>query len=49
VPAEMLAPIFRGAIILGAFGVVYFAAAAMLGLEQSTAIFRRVKGMLGRR
>ncbi|HEX8318075.1 murein biosynthesis integral membrane protein MurJ [Longimicrobium sp.] len=49
VPPDALLPIFRGAIILGAFGVVYFGVAAALGLEQSTAIFRRVKGMAGRR
>jgi putative peptidoglycan lipid II flippase len=49
VPADAVAPIFRGAIILGAYGIVYFGVAAALGLEQSTAIFRRVKGMLGRR
>ena len=47
-PGGMI-PMIAGVLILGAFGAVYFVVAAMLGLEQSGAIFRRIRGMLGRR
>ncbi len=39
----------RGVLILGVFGVVYFGVAAALGLSQAGALFRRIKGKLGRR
>jgi hypothetical protein len=35
-------------LVLGAYGAVYFGAAAALGLEQAGAVFRRVRGMVGR-
>lgn len=46
--ADALHPTFRALAVIGAYGAVYFAVAAALGLEQSTAVFRRVRGMLGR-
>jgi putative peptidoglycan lipid II flippase len=42
-------PVPLGVLVLGAYGAVYFAITAMLGLEQSGALFKRVGGMLGRR
>jgi putative peptidoglycan lipid II flippase len=44
-----LPTLISGALILGVYGLTYFAVAAALGLEQAGAIFRRIKGMLGRR
>lgn len=44
-----LSQIITGVLVLGVYGAAYFAVAALLGLEQSSAIFRRAKGMLGRR
>jgi putative peptidoglycan lipid II flippase len=38
----------RGVLILGVFGVVYFAVAGALGLSQAGALLRRIKGKLGR-
>ncbi|MBW3571496.1 MAG: murein biosynthesis integral membrane protein MurJ [Gemmatimonadetes bacterium] len=46
---EALHIFLRGVLVLGTFGVVYFGVAAALGLEQSGAILRRIKGKLGRR
>lgn len=43
-----LAPLPLGVLVVGAFGATYFGAAAALGLEQSDAIFRRIR-MLVRR
>jgi putative peptidoglycan lipid II flippase len=45
---DALNPTFRAVFVLGAYGVVYFGAAAAMGLEQSTAVLRRVRGMVGR-
>ena len=42
-------PIPLGVVVLGTYGAVYFAVAAMLGLEQSGALFKRVGRMLGRK
>lgn len=44
-----LMPLIAGVLILGVFGAVYFGVGALLGLEQSGALFRRARGMLGRR
>ena len=41
-------PLLSGALVLGIYGAVYFGVAAALGLSQAGAIFRRIKGMLGR-
>ena len=48
VPADALHATFRAVLVLGTFGAVYFGVAAALGLEQSTAVWRRVRGMVGR-
>lgn len=39
----------RGVLVLGTFGAVYFGVAAALGLEQSGAVLRRIKGRFGRK
>ncbi|HEY0153170.1 MAG TPA: murein biosynthesis integral membrane protein MurJ [Longimicrobium sp.] len=41
-------PIPLGVVVGGTFGAVYFAVTAMLGLEQSGALFKRFGRMLGR-
>jgi putative peptidoglycan lipid II flippase len=46
---DTLPTLISGVLVLGVYGVTYFAVAAALGLDQAGAIFRRVKGMLGRR
>ena len=46
---EQIHIFLRGVLVLGVFGVVYFGVAAALGLEQSGAILRRIKGKFGRR
>jgi putative peptidoglycan lipid II flippase len=38
-----------GVLILGVYGVVYFAVAGALGLDQAGALLRRIKGKFGRR
>lgn len=43
-----LHPILAAVAILGAFGVVYFALAAAMGLSEARAFFRRVGGVAGR-
>ncbi|HEU0014392.1 MAG TPA: murein biosynthesis integral membrane protein MurJ [Longimicrobium sp.] len=43
-----LMPLVAAVFVLGTYGVVYFAMAGFFGLEQSDAIFRRVKGLLRR-
>lgn len=48
-PEGLLHIFLRGMIILGAFGIVYLGVAAALGLEQSGAMIRRIKGKFGRR
>lgn len=40
--------IVSAAVILGMYGAVYFGAAALLGLDQAGALFRRARGLLGR-
>ena len=37
-----------GVLVLAAYGAVYFAVAAALGLGQAGAVFRRIRGMVGR-
>ncbi|HYR10587.1 MAG TPA: murein biosynthesis integral membrane protein MurJ [Longimicrobium sp.] len=44
-----LPTLITGVLVLGVYGATYFAVAAALGLDQAGAIFRRIKGMLGRR
>ncbi|HEU4561792.1 MAG TPA: murein biosynthesis integral membrane protein MurJ [Longimicrobium sp.] len=46
---DTLPTLITGVLVLGVYGVTYFAVAGALGLSQAGAIFRRVKGMLGRR
>jgi len=41
-------PFIQAFLVLGTYGVVYFAVAAILGLEQSGAIFRRVRKLIRR-
>ena len=41
-------PFFQAVLVFGVFGVVYFGMAGALKLEQSDAIFRRVRGLLKR-
>jgi putative peptidoglycan lipid II flippase len=43
-----VAPLIQAVFVFGAFGVVYFGVAAALGLEQSSALFRRLRNMTGR-
>jgi putative peptidoglycan lipid II flippase len=43
-----LPTLITGVLVLGVYGAAYFAVAAALGLDQAGAIFRRIKGMLGR-
>ena len=38
-----------GVLVLGVYGVVYFAVAGALGLDQAGALLRRIKGKFGRR
>jgi putative peptidoglycan lipid II flippase len=47
-PPGALHATFVAVLVLGAYGIVYFGAAAAMGLEQSTAVFRRVRGMVRR-
>jgi putative peptidoglycan lipid II flippase len=43
-------PVFAGGVlVLGVYGVVYFAVAGALGLSQAGALLRRIKGRFGRR
>jgi hypothetical protein len=44
-----LPTLITGALVLGVYGAAYFGVATALGLDQAGAIFRRIKGMLGRR
>jgi putative peptidoglycan lipid II flippase len=44
-----LPTLITGVLVLGIYGATYFVVAAALGLDQAGAIFRRIKGMLGRR
>ena len=44
-----LPTLITGMLVLGVYGATYFAVAAALGLDQASAIFRRAKGMVGRR
>ncbi len=44
-----LPTLITGVLVLGVYGATYFVVAAALGLDQAGAIFRRIKGMLGRR
>lgn len=46
---DALPTLISGVLILGVYGATYFAVAGALGLDQAGAIFRRIKGMLGRR
>ena len=46
---EGVIPLIQAVLVFGAFGVVYFGMAGLLGLDQSDAIFRRVKGLIRRR
>ncbi|HEX8695220.1 MAG TPA: murein biosynthesis integral membrane protein MurJ [Longimicrobium sp.] len=43
-----LTPLPQAALVFGTFGVVYFVAAAALGLEQSDAFVRRFRNLAGR-
>lgn len=45
---DTLMPLIAGTIVLAAYGLVYFAVAAALGLDQASAVFRRVRRMVGR-
>jgi len=42
-------PLLSGMLVLGLYGVVYFAAAGALGLSQAGALLRRIRGRFGRR
>jgi putative peptidoglycan lipid II flippase len=46
--ADALHPTLRALVVLGAYGAVYFGAAAAMGLEQSSAVFRRIRGFARR-
>lgn len=46
---DRVIPLIAGVLVLGAYGVVYFGVAAALGLDQSSAVLRRIRGKLGRR
>jgi putative peptidoglycan lipid II flippase len=46
---DSLHALISGFLILGVYGVVYFAVAGALGLDQAGALLRRIKGKLGRR
>ena len=43
-----LMPLISGTLVLGVYGVVYFAVAGALGLSQAGALLRRIKGRFGR-
>ncbi|MBB4638644.1 murein biosynthesis integral membrane protein MurJ [Longimicrobium terrae] len=43
-----LGPFPRAVVVCGAYGFLYFAIAAALGLEQAGAVFRRLRRMIGR-
>ncbi|HEX2202269.1 MAG TPA: lipid II flippase MurJ, partial [Longimicrobium sp.] len=45
---EGVSPLIQAFVVFGAFGVVYFGAGAVLGLEQSGALFRRFRNLAGR-
>jgi putative peptidoglycan lipid II flippase len=45
---DALHPTFRAVAVLGAYGAVYFGAAAALRLEQSSAVLRRVRALARR-
>jgi hypothetical protein len=42
-------PVLMAVLALAPYGLIYFAAAAMLGVEESRALFRRGLGAMGRR
>ncbi len=42
-------PLLGGTLVLGVYGVTYFAVAGALGLSQAGALLRRIKGRFGRR
>lgn len=44
-----LNPLISGTLVLGVYGVTYFAVAGALGLSQAGALLRRVKGRFGRK
>jgi putative peptidoglycan lipid II flippase len=41
-------PLLEAVAVLGVYGIVYFGAATLMGLEQSGALFRRLKNLTGR-